>query len=189
MLKLKTLLRRRGSRGIMSLRRNFDIADSNKNGKIDFEEFKDLLNTLRFDLKEKEKKALFDEFDTDGSQEIDYNEFVDAILGEVPLERLTRLKQVFFILDKNSSGSISQDELKDGFFYKRHPDVLHAKRTPEEVFSEFLDNIEYHFNLLGDGSNELNFEQFVDFYRNISFTYTSNVNFLDDLKAVWNLDA
>ena len=193
----------------MSIRRNFDLADSNKNGKIDFEEFKFLLiEKLRFNFatdllltnksnkknsnkNEEEIRKLFNEFDKDKSEDIDYNEFVQSLLGELPLERETRLKQVFYILDKNNSGSISQDELKDGYFYKRHPDVLLGKKSAEEIYGEFIDNMEYHFNLIngGDPNREMNFEEFIDFYRNISFVYEKDNDFLDYLKAVWNLDA
>ncbi len=187
--KFISLIVKRGSRGIFSLRRTFDITDKNKSGTIDFDEFKDLLSVLRLDLSLQEVENLFDEFDKDKNKEISYEEFIEAILGEFPEERETRLKQVFFILDKDNSGLISIDELKDGFNYKRHPDVLKGKRKPEEIYSEFLDNVEYYFNLLtNDDTKEMKFSSFVDFYRNISLSYTSKDEFSDYLKAVWGLE-
>lgn len=183
-------LKKRGTRGIMSLRRAFDVSDKNGNGSIDYSEFQEMVERLRIDLKPAEIKTLFNEFDKDGSGEIDYNEFVDLILSDVPKSRIARLKQVFFILDKDSSGGISQDELKDGYHYKRHPDVLKGKKSPEEVFSEFLDNLEYHFTLLKSEANpnEMTINQFIDFYKNISFIYLDSDSFNDYLTAVWALD-
>lgn len=183
-------LKKRGTRGIMSLRRSFDVSDKNGNGQIDLSEFEEMISRLRIDLKASEIKSLFSEFDKDASGEIDYTEFVDLILSDVPKSRISRLKQVFFVLDKDSSGGISQDEMKDGFHYKRHPDVLKAKRTPEEVYSEFLDNLEYHFSLLKTEANpnEMTIDQFIDFYKNISFVYLNSDSFNDYLTAVWALD-
>lgn len=224
---LKILLRKRGTRGIMSLRRNFELADIDKNGKIDFKEFKYLIKdklrlniydyinnnsvndslssskltslpnnkaTNKNKLSNKEDeiiRKLFNEFDKDKSNDIDFNEFITSILGDLSLERQTRLKQVFYNLDKDNSGNISQDELKDGFYYKRHPDVLHGKRTSDEIYAEFIDNIEYHFNLIRgeDPNRALDLDEFIEFYKNISFIYESNSEFLDYLKCVWNLDA
>lgn len=189
LIKFTEALKRRGTRGIMSLRRSFDIADSNGDGNVDLKEFKKLMKILKFELNGEEQENLFNEFDSNKNNLIEYNEFVDALIGDMPEERISRLKQVFFILDKDNSGGISIDEMKDGFFYKRHPDVLKGKRLPEEIYAEFLDNLDYHFKLLNNNvnSNEMKFEEFVDFYKNISFTISSTEDFNDIIKAVWNL--
>lgn len=190
LLKFIEALKKRGTRGIMSLRRSFDCADANQNGVIDLDELTKLLQLLRISLNKQEILYLFDEFDSNKNGEIDYNEFINAIINEISEERITKLKQVFFVLDKNNSGGISIDEMKDGFKYKRHPDVLKGKKSPEEVFAEFLDNIEYHFKLLQNESNlnEMSLKDFIDFYKNISFGFKSNDDFNDYLIAVWGLD-
>lgn len=174
----------------MSLRRSFDVADSNQNGVIDLDEFTNLLKLLRIELNKQEIVYLFDEFDSNKNGEIDYNEFITAIINDISEERITRLKQVFFVLDKDNSGGISIDEMKDGFKFKRHPDVLKGKKSPEEVFAEFLDNLDYHFKLLKNKSNleEMSLADFIDFYKNISFAYASTNDFNDSLIAIWGLD-
>ena len=187
--KIISLLKSRGTRGIFSIRRTFDIFDVNCNGSIDLNEFKEMINKLRIELSNEEANSLFNEFDKDKNKEISYEEFLEIILGEFPEERETRLKQVFYMLDKNNSGGVSIDEIKDGYHYKRHPDVLKGRKSPEEIYSEFLDNLDYHFNLIKQiDSKELNFNQFVDFYRNISFCYEKYEDFSDYLKAVWGLE-
>lgn len=190
LVKFIEALKKRGSRGIMSLRRSFDVADSNSNGVIDIEEFTELIKVLRIDLNTQEIKILFEEFDSNQNGEIDYNEFVGALINDIPEERITRLKQVFYILDKDNSGGVSIDEIKDGYMYKKHPDVLKGKRSPDEVYAEFLDNVDYHFKLLKNSAklDEMRVEDFIDFYKNISFTYSNSNEFNDTIKYVWGLD-
>lgn len=190
LVKFIEALKKRGSRGIMSLRRSFDVADSNSNGVIDIEEFTELIKVLRIDLNTQEIKILFEEFDSNQNGEIDYNEFVGALINDIPEERITRLKQVFYILDKDNSGGVSIDEIKDGYMYKKHPDVLKGKRSPDEVYAEFLDNVDYHFKLLKNNAklDEMRVEDFIDFYKNISFTYSNSNEFNDTIKYVWGLD-
>lgn len=190
LIKFTEALSKRGTRGIMSLRRSFDVADVNGNGVIDMSEFTELLKSLRITLNKQEITNLFNEFDANGNGEIEYSEFVEALMGEIPEERVTRLKQVFFILDKNNSGKISIEEIKDGYKYKTHPDVLKGKKNPEEILAEFLDNVDYHFKLLKNNAdeNEMKFNDFIDFYKNISFAYTDTDSFNDNLKAVWGLE-
>jgi len=174
----------------MSLRRTFDIADSNGDGNVDMKEFKKLIKILKLNFNKEEIENLFIEFDDNENGKIEYNEFIDSIIGNIPEERVSRLKQVFFVLDKNNSGGISVDEMKDGFYYKRHPDVLKGKKAPEEIYAEFLDNLDYHFKLLNNSANpnEMNVDCFIDFYRNISFVYSNTDDFNDVLKLVWGLD-
>lgn len=190
LVKFIEALKKRGSRGIMSLRRSFDVADTNSNGVIDYEEFTELIKVLRIEFNTQEIKILFEEFDSNQNGEIEYNEFVGALINDVPEERITRLKQVFYILDKDNSGGVSIDEIKDGYMYKKHPDVLKGKKSPDEVYAEFLDNVDYHFKLLKNDAklDEMRVEDFIDFYKNISFTYSNSNEFNDTIKYVWGLD-
>lgn len=190
MKKFIGLVTKRGTRGIFSIKRTFHMGDVNENGVIDSKEFTNLLkNVLRFDISSEESTQLFNEFDRNKDKEISYEEFIDSILGEMSDERITKLKQVFYILDKDNSGLVSVDEVKDGFNYKRHPDVLKGKRSPEDVFSEFLDNLDYFFNLLTQKKgNSFGFEDFLDFYRNISVCFVSDKDFSVYLHSVWGLE-
>jgi len=55
---------------------------------------------------------IFNKADTDGSGEIEYSEFVAATLNERDLLSQDRLKAAFKMFDKDDSGSISVDEIK-----------------------------------------------------------------------------
>lgn len=192
LIKFINSLKQRGTRGINSLKRTFEVSDKDNDGYINETELINLLTTLRIELNNKERKELFKEMDTNNDSNIDYNEFIDSILSEINEERISRLKQVFYVLDKTSSGYITLDALKDNFLYKKHPDVLKGKRSSEEIYAEFLDEIEYYFNLAKKNceinTNKISFEVFLDFYRGISFCFEKDDNFIDILCRVWGIN-
>lgn len=186
------ILKQRGTRGINSLRRTFEVNDKDQDGYINESELNNLLNVLRIDLNNTEKKELFFEMDTNHDSNIDFNEFIESILDDIKEERVSRLKQVFYVLDKNSMGYINLDNLKDNFLYKKHPDVLKGNRSADEIFAEFLDEIEYYFNLSKKNSevntNKITFEIFLDFYKGISFCFEKDEIFIDVLCRVWGIN-
>lgn len=55
----------------------FDLNDDDKNGRIDFGEFCQLLDDLGADMSREELEVGFSDIDTNGSGEIDFDEFSD----------------------------------------------------------------------------------------------------------------
>ena len=53
--------------------------------------------------------------DTDGNGSIDYSEFVTACINKESILSKKRLKAAFRIFDKDNSGGIDMDELKEIF--------------------------------------------------------------------------
>lgn len=50
-------------------------------------------------------------------------------------------------MDKDKSGVLNMDDIKDVYNGKKHPDVIKGKKTEEEVLGEFLDTFEAHYSL------------------------------------------
>lgn len=190
LVKFREILRRRGSRGIMSIRRCFLMSDLDGNGVISLDEFKKMAKDYRFDLSESEVETLFNEVDEDQSGAIDYKEFVRSLVDDMPEERITRVKQIFYSLDKLKKGRIGLSVIRDGFYPGRHPLVSKGIKTPNEILAEFLDNIEYHFSLLSENDEpieEINIEQFIDFFKHLSLTFRNSEEFNSTMEKVWNL--
>jgi hypothetical protein len=55
--------------------------------------------------------------------------------------------KAFKIMDKDKSGVLNMDDIKDVYNAKKHPDVIKGKKTEEEVLGEFLDTFEAHYSL------------------------------------------
>ena len=192
---LRNILSQRGYSGIMSLRRTFMIIDENSNKKITFDEFEKLFKKYRFNLSEEEVNNLFNYFDKDGSGFIDYEEFVNGICGNLNKFRKKVLKQVFQKLDNDERGYISVGQLRHEYNPKEHPLVRQGKRTEDEILAEFLDVLEYHFNLLVEKNDEnadvndikVDFDDFCEFYKNISVCINDDNYFEVMVLSEWGI--
>ena len=192
---LRNILIQRGYSGIMSMRRTFMIIDEDSSKKITFDEFEDLFKKFRYDLSDVEINNLFNYFDKDASGYIDYDDFVKGVCGNLNKFRKNVLKQVFDKLDSNNKGYITVGQMRREYNPKEHPLVRQGKRSEDEVLAEFLDVLEYHFNLLvekGDNSMNINnitidFDDFCDFYKNISVCIDDDNYFEVMVLSEWGL--
>ena len=191
MLKFREAIARRGVRGIMSLRRSFMIADDNNDKTIDVDEFKKLIKDYRIAVEEKDVKKLFDEFDSDKSGSISYDEFLRGVIGEMNDFRMNLAKRAFKIMDKDNSGVIDINDLRGRYNAKFHPEVKAGKKTEDEVLAEFLDTFEYHFNLLNNNKSKdrsITMEEWIEYYNNISMSVDEDPYFELMMNNAWNLD-
>ena len=189
--KLRTIISKRGSRGIMSIRREFMIADDDNSKTIDINEFKKFCHDYRIPLEENEIQILFKELDINKNGKIDYEEFIRGIVGEMNDRRKKVVLQVFKIFDKNQNGLIELDDIRENYNAKFHPDVQSGKKTEDEILAEFLDTFEYQFSLLNDGKTKdgkITMEEFLEYYNNISMSIKDDEYFEEMIKSVYNLD-
>lgn len=189
--KFRGILAKRGVRGIMSVRRSFNIADNNGDKTVDYKEFAGLCKDYRIPLEEKEIKQLFTEFDSNRNGLIDYDEFLRGVVGTMSKRRLVTVKKAFEKLDKNRNGKVELDDIRGTYNASKHPDVKAGKKTEEEVLGEFLDTFEYHFNLLNDNKSKdrsISLDEFNEYYNNISMSVDNDDYFDLILNNAWDLD-
>ena len=189
--KLRKIISKRGSRGIMSIRREFMIADNDNNKTVDINEFRKFCHDYRIPLNQNEIQTLFSELDINRNGTIDYEEFLRGVVGEMNDRRRKIVLQVFNVFDKNQNGVIEMDDIRDSYNAKCHPDVQSGKKTEEEVLAEFLDTFEYQFSLLNDGKSrdgKITMEEFLEYYNNISMSIKDDDYFEEMIKSVYNLD-
>ena len=189
--KMKNKMTARGTRGIMSIRRAFMIADDDNSKTVNFNEFKKFCHDYRLGFNEDEVKELFKKFDKDNSGNIDYDEFIYNIEGEMNNFRKNIVKKVFDKLDKNKNGLIELDDIRENYNAKKHPDVISGKKNEEEVLAEFLDNFEYHFSLLNSNKTKdgkITFDEFCEYYNNISMSISDDRYFESIMNSAWDLD-
>jgi Ca2+-binding EF-hand superfamily protein len=189
--KLRNVISKRGSRGIMSIRREFMIADNDNNKTVDTKEFKKFCHDYRVPLSSSEIQTLFRELDVNKNGTIDYEEFLRGVVGEMNDRRKKIVLQAFRQFDKNLNGVIEMDDIRDNYNAKMHPDVQSGKKNEEEVLAEFLDTFEYQFSLLNDGKSrdgKITLEEFLEYYNNISMSIKDDDYFEEMIKSVYNLD-
>ena len=182
-------------RGLMVLKRTFMLLDENSDKKISFADLEKMFKRYRFNLSQVEINNLFNYFDKDKSGFIDYSEFLKKVGGELGEFRIGVLKNVFEKLDKNESGFINVKIMRDNYDPKGHPLVRQGKREEDEILGEFIDMLEYHFNLLNEKNEEnedindikIDFEEFCEFYKTISVCIEEDKYFEIMVLSEWGI--
>jgi calcium-dependent protein kinase len=129
------------------LQKAFKSLDKNSDGKLSRDELIEGYNKIMGDLAaEEEVDKIMRIADADGSGEIDYSEFVVATMDKRKLLSNEKLEQAFNLFDKDKSGSISANEIKD---------VLGVgKNIDEKVWNDIITEVD------GNGDGEISFVEF-----------------------------
>lgn len=192
---LRAIMVQRGYTGIMSMRRTFMLMDENSTKIISFNDFEKLFKVYRYDLSENEINNLFNYFDKEGNGYIKCEEFINELCGSLNQFRKETLKQVFEKLDQKEKGFITVGTIRHEYNPKGNPLVRQGKRSEDEILAEFLDVLEYHFNLLIEKNDEdidvndieVDFDDFCNFYKNISLCIEDDKYFEVMILSEWGI--
>lgn len=143
---LKVIAENLSEEEIKGLKQTFQNIDTDNSGTITYEELKTGLARLGSRLTEGEVKQLMDAADVDGSGAIDYIEFITATMHRHRLEREEHLYTAFRYFDKDNSGYITRDELKQAMEDHGMGDF----NTIREIISE----------VDADNDGRINYEEF-----------------------------
>lgn len=94
----------------------------------------------------------------------------------------------FNVLDKDRSGTIELSDIRDVYNGRSHPDVIQGKRSEDEVLLEFLQSFGGGQRKLGakfDG--QVTFEEFADYYSNISASIDRDDYFELMIRNSWHI--
>ena len=189
---LKDTIKQRGSRGILGMRRCFMIYDEGNSRILTFDNFYKYITSFLIPLSRNQADSLFKLYDRQNTGEINYDSLVNEIIGKFGESRRHMVNNAFNKLDVGRKGVLNMNIIRNGFNAKGHPDVINGKRTEQDVLSEFLDNFDYHFNLLNQGRNpddeEVTNQEFIDFYRYISVGFDDDNAFNKMISGVWGLN-
>ena len=80
------------------------------------------------------------------------------------------ISQAFDKIDKDKSGFVDINDIKDIYNASKHPDVLSRKKTEEDILLEFLETFENHHNISNSTAPDhiVTREEFDEYYNNIS---------------------
>ena len=106
--------------------------------------------------------------------------------------RKTIAMKAYKIMDKDKSGQLDINDIRQTYNAKQHPDVKAGKKTEDDVLSEFLDTFEDHFaDMKGhedarDG--KITKEEWIEYYNNVSMSIDRDDYFELMMNNAWNLD-
>lgn len=87
-------------------------------------------------ITEEQVDEMFEKIDLDGNGTIDYTEFVMATINQNNLVTTERLKMAFRMFDKDDSGALSPDEIKEVLCFNSAVDPTEV----DQIIAEFDEN-------------------------------------------------
>mmetsp|Transcript_6765 Transcript_6765/g.11360 ORF Transcript_6765/g.11360 Transcript_6765/m.11360 type:complete len:793 (-) Transcript_6765:183-2561(-) len=180
---MKKEMKARGSTGFHGLRRRFQIMDDDGSKSLSMGEFKKALSEFNMALTEADLRKLFDFFDADEGGTIDFEEFVQGVRDPLSPPRLQLVHRAFRILDKDMSGEVDAEEIKERYDASQHPEVTMGTKTELEVLIEFLDT----FDVGGVKDGIVTRQEFVNYYANLGASIDNDDYFELMIRNAWHM--
>lgn len=97
-------------------------------------------------------------------------------------ERRACVRAAYDKLDANKDGQVTLKDVAQLFDAGSHPDVVQRRKTEDDIFREFIGQFD---NQVQDGI--VTFDEFCDYYENVSCSVDSDEYFSSMMKHAWNL--
>ncbi|XP_039142595.1 calcium-dependent protein kinase 33-like isoform X1 [Dioscorea cayenensis subsp. rotundata] len=150
-LALKVIAENLSEEDIKGLQQMFKNMDTDQSGTITYEELKVGLSRLGSRMTENEIRQLMDAADVDKNGSIDYIEFITATMHRHRLDNDENLYKAFQYFDKDGSGYITRDEIKQA--------MQEYGMGDDATIDEIIDDVDT------DKDGRIDFEEFVAMMR------------------------
>ena len=201
LVKFRKLLVSLGTKSIFRFQKMLSIYDRDNSGFISFENFYTIFQSNYIDIPLVDIKSIFGLFDNNNNEKqinsaseykIKYDLLLKSIIGNISIKRRALIQKVFDSFNKDKNGKILISDMKNRFNPSRHPDVLKGSKTENKIFGEFLDFLEifreYYNNLHGGYTFNMGFQEFLEFYSEISLSIEDDKDFENLLINCWDLE-
>lgn len=180
---------KRGARGIVGLRRSFNICDDDGSKSLNWEEFWKALNDFRIQTTEEEARHLFQTFDLDGNGSVNFEEFLRTVTGKMNENRKEVVRSAFKKFDVDGSGNITIEDMKAMYDTTQHPEVTGGKKDEDTVLMEFLDTFDMHHRIRykGQVDHTVSLDEFLEYYNSISCLVEDDEYFETMINNAWGL--
>ena len=167
---------------IPCLGRVFNTYDSAGARRVDAQEFFVGLSDCGVSLSKEDTEVLLACLDTNGDGNVNYDQFLAGVRGELSKVRADIVNAAFAKFDAGGSGVVKASDLKVEASVKSHPKVVSGDLTEDEAFLEFLTNF-------GDKNNDgyITQTEWCDYYAAISSMVASDEHFMNLMNTYWNL--
>ncbi|KAM6435831.1 calcyphosin-2 isoform 2-T3 [Liasis olivaceus] len=121
---LRAKLNKRGVRIVSGLGKYFRELDKKQNGNLTKADYRQALKVFHLEVTEEEFESLWLLLHDDSNGEIDYIEFIRAVLGEMNEYRKAFVRKAYMKLDYNKTGRVPMVDIKKCYCAKKHPQVI-----------------------------------------------------------------
>lgn len=100
------------------------------------------------------------------------------------------MRKAFQKLDRDGSGIVDIDDIRDVYNASKHPDVISGKKTESQIFNEFLETFETHHSIMNgnQADGKVTLDEFVEYYTNVSASIDNDEYFALMMNNSWNLN-
>ena len=184
--RMKELIISRGQKGIFNLQKLFCLYDKEKTGQITYIKFIELCEIFNINLERKNLKKIFDYFDKERIGIINYDELIQELIKNISIDRVMAIKEVYNNFEKDKFGNVSINDIRKRFKPYNHPNAKSGIQSEQEVYFELLECLNiykiYRSNVLKKYNIDiLNYEGFLDFFKEISFSTKDDMLFKEML--------
>jgi len=176
------ILERGGSHGIRGIARSFKIMDDSNDKALTFLEFKFGLKDYGLTIPDRDIATCFNYFDRDGSQTMNFDDFIRGVRGKLNERRVELIGLAFDKLDKTGNGVVELDDLQGVYNGSMHPEVLAGAKTENEVLAEFMTQWD---TLQAEG--QVTFEEFCEYYKDVSCSIDDDDYFELMIRNAWKI--
>ena len=178
----KKVIERAGKDAFLGMARTFRVVDRNRSGYLDVQEFKEAMTRYKVPLSAVELDTIMKSFDTNGDGNISLTEFLRGVRGPmVSAQRIDIVKKAFSRLEKDGDGRVTLKDIAQAYDVDKHPDVVSAKRSREEVLREFIKGWDRN------GDDEITLDEFMEYYSSLSAGIDSNQYFELMVRNAWHI--
>jgi Ca2+-binding EF-hand superfamily protein len=159
----KIVMNRGGSNGIRTLGSIFRRFDANSDHLLSAPEIKDCMQDFGCIMSLQDCEVLLTALDR-SKRGVSFNDFLLAMRGKMNDRRVALVKRAFDSLDKNQNGLVELTDIQSCFNASKHPDVLSGIKTPDQVFTEFINQWEDRSTV----DSKVSMDEFISYYQDVS---------------------
>lgn len=157
--------------------------DNNRHQRISLDEFVWALNELSFPtLAESEYKAFFNLFDRQNEGKIDWNDLVNSLRETLEGERLDAVRKAYAKMDATGKQGVTLDDIALVYDVRGSRDCASGYQTQDQHYKTFM----ALWGLIYRDA-KVSFNQFVEYYTNVSPAYETDSAFVEMMTACWGL--
>lgn len=179
-LRAKVCQRGEDNMGNRGYGRKFLVADQNKDGKLDRDDFSRMLELNQVECTSLEEEQLWKQFDKEGLGQIDFPAFILALRGGMNTFRTQLVDRVFDRFDTDHNGIVDIFDIRSGF--RSSGCSKHTDKGDVEVFKEFLVGF-------GDSNRDgrVTREEFCTYYAGVSAFIDKDSYFELMMRNCWHI--